>query len=74
MTKTMGMESVQFIEKALENMPKFHQFDMPQRSRETPARPALQPRFAAPGPAVEGPAKPGISGNSVPFNAEMHGA
>eukprot|EP00959_Pyramimonas_sp_CCMP1952_P405050 8489258-Pyramimonas_sp.AAC.1 len=60
----MGMESFQFIEKALDNMPRFHQFDMPQLSQETPARPALQPHFIVPGPATEGPAKTGISGNN----------
>eukprot|EP00959_Pyramimonas_sp_CCMP1952_P021354 450426-Pyramimonas_sp.AAC.1 len=74
MTKTMGMESFQFIEKALDKMAKFHQFDMPQLSQETPARPALQPHFAVPGPAAEGPAEPGVSGNNVRFNTEMHGA
>eukprot|EP00959_Pyramimonas_sp_CCMP1952_P097047 2028504-Pyramimonas_sp.AAC.1 len=47
---------------------------MPQLSQETPSRPALRPHFAVPGPATEGPAKPGISGNNIPFNAEMYGA
>eukprot|EP00959_Pyramimonas_sp_CCMP1952_P115892 2422792-Pyramimonas_sp.AAC.1 len=70
----MGMESFQFIEKALDNMPNFHQFDVPQLSQEMPARPALQPHFAVPGNAAEGPAKPGISGNNVLFDAEMHSA
>eukprot|EP00959_Pyramimonas_sp_CCMP1952_P424351 8888243-Pyramimonas_sp.AAC.1 len=74
MAQTMGIEFFKFIEKALDNIPKFHQFDMPQLSQETPARPALQPHFSVPGPAAEGPAKPGISGNNVPFNTEMHGA
>eukprot|EP00959_Pyramimonas_sp_CCMP1952_P043740 914118-Pyramimonas_sp.AAC.1 len=69
----MGMESFQFIEKALDTLPKFHQFDMPQLSQETPVRPVLQPHFIAPGPAAEGPAKPAISGNNVPFNAELTG-
>eukprot|EP00959_Pyramimonas_sp_CCMP1952_P030334 635994-Pyramimonas_sp.AAC.1 len=74
MTKTMGMEYVQLIEKALDSVPKFHQFNMPQLSQETPSRPALRPHFAVPGPAAEGPAMPGTSGNHVLFNAEMHGA
>eukprot|EP00959_Pyramimonas_sp_CCMP1952_P335842 7032391-Pyramimonas_sp.AAC.1 len=63
MTRTMGMESFQFIEKALDRLPEFHQFDMPQLSQETPVRPALQPHFIVPGPAAEIPAKPGTSGN-----------
>eukprot|EP00959_Pyramimonas_sp_CCMP1952_P407510 8540477-Pyramimonas_sp.AAC.1 len=49
MTRAMGMESFQFIEKALDHMPKFHRFDMPQISQETPARPALPP-FHCPWP------------------------
>eukprot|EP00959_Pyramimonas_sp_CCMP1952_P081661 1706026-Pyramimonas_sp.AAC.1 len=53
MTKTMGMEPFQFIEEALDNMSKFHSFDVPQLSQETPARPALQPHFTVPGPATE---------------------
>eukprot|EP00959_Pyramimonas_sp_CCMP1952_P162098 3389195-Pyramimonas_sp.AAC.1 len=53
MAWTMGMESFQFIEKALDNAPKFHQLDMPQLSQDTPVRPALHPHFAVPGPATE---------------------
>eukprot|EP00959_Pyramimonas_sp_CCMP1952_P230932 4827919-Pyramimonas_sp.AAC.1 len=73
MTRTVGMESFQFIEKALDKLPRFHQFDMPQLSQETPVGPVMQPHFIAPGPATEGPAKPGTSGNNVPINSELTG-
>eukprot|EP00959_Pyramimonas_sp_CCMP1952_P067945 1418111-Pyramimonas_sp.AAC.1 len=73
MTRSMGMESFPYVEKELDKLPKFSQFDMPLLSQETPMWPVMQPHYSIPGPAVEGPAMPGTSENSLPINADFTG-
>eukprot|EP00959_Pyramimonas_sp_CCMP1952_P446744 9354391-Pyramimonas_sp.AAC.1 len=71
MTRFMGMESFPYVEKELDKLPRCSLFDMPQLSQKTPVRPTMQPHYTAPGPATDGPAKPGISGNGVPINTGL---
>eukprot|EP00959_Pyramimonas_sp_CCMP1952_P030760 644797-Pyramimonas_sp.AAC.1 len=47
---------------------------MPLLSQETPVRPVMRPHYTVPGPAIEGPAKPGTSENGLPINADFTGA
>eukprot|EP00959_Pyramimonas_sp_CCMP1952_P149527 3128855-Pyramimonas_sp.AAC.1 len=63
MTRSMGLEPLPYIEKELDTLPEFTPFDMPLLSQKTPVRPLMQLHYTVPGPATEGPAKPGTSGN-----------
>eukprot|EP00959_Pyramimonas_sp_CCMP1952_P392328 8221011-Pyramimonas_sp.AAC.1 len=71
MTKSMGMESFPYVGKELDKLPKFSLFDMLLLSQETPVGPVMRPRYIVPGPAIEGPAKPGTSDNGLPIGADF---
>eukprot|EP00959_Pyramimonas_sp_CCMP1952_P374876 7850680-Pyramimonas_sp.AAC.1 len=61
--KAITAESFPYGEKEPDKLPKFSPFDMPLLSQETPVRPVMRPHCTVPGPAIEGPAKPGTSEN-----------
>eukprot|EP00959_Pyramimonas_sp_CCMP1952_P389470 8161150-Pyramimonas_sp.AAC.1 len=71
--KAIITESFPYVEKALDELPKFSSFDMPLLSQGTPVRLVLRPYYTVPGPAFEGPAKPGTSENGLPLNANFTG-
>eukprot|EP00959_Pyramimonas_sp_CCMP1952_P419069 8778270-Pyramimonas_sp.AAC.1 len=71
MTISMGMGSFPYLEKGFDQLPRLGLFNMPYLSQKTPAMPTMQPHYTVPGPATEGPAKPGTSGNGVPINADL---
>eukprot|EP00959_Pyramimonas_sp_CCMP1952_P229923 4807193-Pyramimonas_sp.AAC.1 len=60
-----------YSEKGQERAPTLNSFDMPLLSRETPARLVTRPNFTAPGPAIEGPAKPSTSESGLPINMKL---
>eukprot|EP00959_Pyramimonas_sp_CCMP1952_P296400 6200630-Pyramimonas_sp.AAC.1 len=48
-------------------------FEMPPLSQDAPMRPVMKPHYTVPGPAVEGPAKPGTSEHSIPIRMKLAG-
>eukprot|EP00959_Pyramimonas_sp_CCMP1952_P167102 3492359-Pyramimonas_sp.AAC.2 len=69
--KAIITEPFPYGEKELDKLPKFSPFDMHLLSQETPVRPVMRPHYTVPGPAMEGPAKPGTSENGLPINANF---
>eukprot|EP00959_Pyramimonas_sp_CCMP1952_P221674 4634074-Pyramimonas_sp.AAC.1 len=63
-----------YSEKGQGQLPTLSSFDMPLLSQETPVRSVMRPNFTAPGPAIEGPAKPSTSENGSPINVKLTGA
>eukprot|EP00959_Pyramimonas_sp_CCMP1952_P221080 4621924-Pyramimonas_sp.AAC.1 len=49
-------------------------FGLPLLSQETPARPLLRQHFTAPGPALEGPAKPSTPESGFPIGIKLTGS
>eukprot|EP00959_Pyramimonas_sp_CCMP1952_P371918 7788031-Pyramimonas_sp.AAC.1 len=48
-------------------------FEIPLLSQDVPTRPAMKPHCTVPGPAIEGPAKPGTSEHGMPSRMKLAG-
>ena len=74
LTRQMGLESLQYIERDLDNLPQFSHVASTEITQQVEPRPSLNPHFTTPGPAIEKPYDPsGVSGNNVPFNTRITG-
>eukprot|EP00959_Pyramimonas_sp_CCMP1952_P276640 5782559-Pyramimonas_sp.AAC.1 len=71
--KAIIIESFPYGETEQGKLPRSSSFDILLLSQETPVRSVMRPHYAFPGPAIEGPAKPGTSEHGIPIKMKLTG-